>query len=181
MQKAMRKKIALIVLALILLFSMPLPAFAKITKADYSEIMNSHSLPYPGLLPDSKFYFLKMTRDKIISFLISDPLKKVEFDMLEADKRLNAGLYVFIASDEKKYNLATATISKGVNYLNDAVVKLKLARQQGINVSDAKGRLSDSLRKHLDILKRLKQKTTGGVQSDLQREIQRLEQLLKSV
>ncbi|MBF8250036.1 MAG: LPXTG-motif cell wall anchor protein, partial [Candidatus Levybacteria bacterium] len=54
----------------------------------------NYELPYPGLLPDSPLYFLRVTRDKLVSFLISDPLKKAEFDLLQADKRLNAGIYL---------------------------------------------------------------------------------------
>src|SRR3989344_5431146 len=77
-----------------------------------------YNLPYPGLLPDSPFYSLKSLRDKIVSFLISSPLKKAEFNLLQADKRLNAGLYLFNSAkqnggdkDAKKINLAIVTIS----------------------------------------------------------------------
>ena len=70
-----------------------------------------YTLPYPGILPDSPLYFLKTARDKIVSFLISDPLKKAEFNLLAADKRLNSGIFLFNKGKEK-YKLALSTISK---------------------------------------------------------------------
>ncbi|MBI3576483.1 hypothetical protein HY086_00365, partial [Candidatus Gottesmanbacteria bacterium] len=45
-------------------------------------------LPYPGILPDNPLYFLKAARDKIIEFLIADPVRKAEFYILQSDKRL---------------------------------------------------------------------------------------------
>ena len=35
-----------------------------------------YELPYPGLLPDSPLYFLKISRDRLIEFMIGDPIKK---------------------------------------------------------------------------------------------------------
>src|SRR5260370_21185893 len=52
--------------------------------------MVEYNLPYPGLLPDNFLYPLKTFRDKIISFFISDPLKKASFDVLQSDKRIAA-------------------------------------------------------------------------------------------
>src|SRR3989344_1770388 len=72
-----------------------------------------YDLPYPGLLPDHPLYFLKMMRDSAIGFLISDPLKKAEFDLLQADKRLNSGLYLLHNDKDKNAELAQSTISKG--------------------------------------------------------------------
>src|SRR3989338_3347246 len=49
-----------------------------------------YNLAYPGILPDNPLYKLKQLRDKITNFLISDPKKKVEFYLLQADKGILA-------------------------------------------------------------------------------------------
>ncbi len=47
-----------------------------------------YTLAYPGLLPDHPLYPLKVIRDKIYDFFLSDLVKKSEFKLLMADKRL---------------------------------------------------------------------------------------------
>lgn len=152
----------------------------KVSNVDYTDVVKEHNLPYPGLLPDSRFYFIKMTRDKVIGMLISDPIKKVEYDILTADKRLSSGIYLLMKTEDK-YQLATSTISKGENYFVDAVSKLELARKQGIGISETKERVSTSLKKHQDILKRLETKFKGNTKGEIAKEIKRVEQLQKTV
>lgn len=74
-----------------------------------------YSLPYPGILPDHSLYNLKMARDKILEMLISDPLKKTDFYLLMADKRMNSALYLL---DNNKEKLALQTATKGQNYFH---------------------------------------------------------------
>src|SRR5690242_14285884 len=57
-------------------------------------VTNDYTMPYPGLLPDSPLYSLKVFRDRVISFFISDPLKRSSFDLLQADKRLEGAYYL---------------------------------------------------------------------------------------
>src|SRR5205823_3865940 len=73
-----------------------------------------YTLPYPGLLPDNPLWPVKAFRDKSISMFISDPMKKAEFDLLQADKRVNASLYLFNQSKDKEA-LVSQTISKAGN------------------------------------------------------------------
>jgi len=176
------KKLLLIIFLSVIFLAFANLSFAveKNTPFTYAEIVKDYNLPYPGLLPDNRLYFLKMTRDKIIGMLISDPLKKVDYDILAADKRLSSGIFL-LTSDEKKYSLATSTISKGENYFVDAVSKLKQAKQQGIGVSETRGRLSDSLKKHQEILKRLETKFSGDVKKQLQQEEKKVLELQKTV
>lgn len=51
-------------------------------------------LPYPGILPTHPLYVLKTIRDRIIEFLITDPVRKAEFYILQADKKLNMGVFL---------------------------------------------------------------------------------------
>lgn len=118
-----------------------------------------YQLPYPGLLPDSPLYFLKTFRDRIIGFLISDPLRKAEFDLLTADKRLNGGVYLF-RKDKSKEDLAFSTISKGENYFGQAISKIREAKKQGIDATFVLKKLSLSLKKHKEVLKELETKVS---------------------
>lgn len=115
-----------------------------------------YQLPYPGILPDNSLYFLKAFRDKVVGFLISDPLKKAEFKLLEADKRLNAGVYVF---EKGKPDLAESTISKGENYFEEAIREAKSAKAQGMDVSDISRKLFTAADKHGEVISVLESKT----------------------
>lgn len=116
-----------------------------------------YQLPYPGLLPDSPLYFLKAVRDAVIDFLISDPLKKADFYLLQADKRVNAGFY--LVETKNNYELAESTISKGENYFEKAIVKTKEANSQGMDIGGIKNRLLASSQKHQEVIADLMTKT----------------------
>jgi len=122
--------------------------------------MDNYELPYPGLLPDHPLYFLKMVRDKIIGFFISDPIKKAEFDVLQSDKRLSAGVYLINKKSLKSQQLALDTFSKGENYYDDATTKVVLAEKQGINTTDIKTKIKASLQNFKAILEKSKNKVS---------------------
>lgn len=113
-----------------------------------------YQLPYPGLLPDSPLYFVKVLRDAIVGFLISSPLKKADFYLLQADKRLSAGVYLFKLG-KSKYNLAESTMSKGANYFEKAISKAREAKKQGMDIGDIASRLLTSSKKHQEVIKDL--------------------------
>ena len=66
-----------------------------------------YELPYPGLLPDNPLYYLKAIRDNILKFLIRDPMKKAEFDLLQSDKRLGAS---YALLKKGNYDLCITTL-----------------------------------------------------------------------
>ena len=78
---------------------------AKSTKIEYY-------LAYPEILPDHPFYEIKVLRDKIYSYLINDPKKKIEFYLLQADKGILASAMLI---DKKRIPLAEETILKAEN------------------------------------------------------------------
>jgi len=125
-----------------------------------------YTLPYPGILPDNPLYFLKMIRDRIVDFLISDPLKKAEFDLLQADKRLNTGIYLNNKNKDKNANLAQSTISKGENYFEDAIKRVREAKEQGMDTKDILRRLSESSKKRREILQSLANKAPRDLKDD---------------
>lgn len=111
----------------------------------------NYPLPYPGILPGNPLYFLKVIRDKLVDFLISDPLKKATFDLTLADKRLNAGIYLF-NEGSNEYNLAESTISKDENYFVMALNEAKAAKQQGEDISSISNQLLMSSEKHQEVI-----------------------------
>ncbi len=126
---------------------------------------NEYQLPYPGVLPDSPLYLLKATRDKLVSFLISDPAKKAEFSLRESDKRLNAGLYLY---QKKKYSLIVTTISKGENYFEEAVGKVEEGKRQGQDVQYIIDKMVLSLEKHKQVIDTLRDGMPKEYQSGLE-------------
>ncbi|CAN5202774.1 hypothetical protein BH11PAT1_BH11PAT1_4970 [soil metagenome] len=112
-------------------------------------------LPYPGLLPDSPLYFLKVARDRVVGFLIHDPLKKAEFNLLQADKRVQAGLNL-VQKNKTKEQLAYTTVLKGENYFEDAIVKVREAKSQGIVTNDLSTKLMQANKKHIEIIQEMK-------------------------
>lgn len=133
-----------------------------------------YELPYPGILPDNPLYILKVVRDRVVAFLISDPVKKGEFYLLNADKRLNAGVFLV---QEKKYSLAISTISKGINYFNMAYDKVGEARKIGKDVSSLSSRMRLSLEKHKEVLTELEDKVDINYKDGIRDERRRIMEL----
>lgn len=121
-------------------------------------------LPYPGILPDHILYPVKMLRDRIMDFLIKEPIKKTEFLILMADKRLGAGKTLV---DYGKTNLGETTLSKGEKYLERAIGKAEEARQQGKEVSGLLDKLEKSVKKHLEVLEEVLEKAPESAKPGL--------------
>ena len=164
---------------LALLFFLP-PVFAQENSSSSGVIMipptpdtsYSYPLPYPGILPDNPLYSLKMVRDKIILFLITDPYKKAQFNLLQADKRLQAGVFL-IQSDKKKAELAISTISKGENYFHEAVIQVLAMKREGRDVTAFLGDLDHAASKHIEVLMNMK-KDLPDKQGDIDQLIRQL-------
>jgi hypothetical protein len=146
-------------------------AVAEDLSASQSSQQINYELPYPGLLPDSPLYFLRAIRDKIVGLLISDSLKKSEFNLLQADKRLNAGIYLF---NKGKTSLALSTISKAENYFSKALDNMEEAKKQGESTSEIEGRLKDALKKHEQELDFLTKNVNANFKVNFEKELKRV-------
>lgn len=71
-----------------------------------------YDLAFPGMLPDNPLYKLKVLRDKFISASILNPLKKIDFYVLQADKGILATAMLI---DKNKIDLAQITALKAEN------------------------------------------------------------------
>lgn len=130
-----------------------------------------YELPYPGVLPGNPLYYLKAFRDKLVSLLISDPLKKAEYDLLNSDKRLAMGAALVRAG---KHELAVETISKGNNYFEEALSSLQKARASSEDTSALLGRMALAVKKHEEVVVDLETKLAGREREKLVYERKRL-------
>ncbi|MBI4999194.1 hypothetical protein HZB97_00300 [Candidatus Gottesmanbacteria bacterium] len=121
-------------------------------------------LPYPGILPDHVLYPVKMLRDRILDFFIREPIKKTEFLILMADKRLGAGKTLI---DYGKISLGEITVSKGEKYLERAIGKVSEAQRLGKNVSGVLDKLEKSTKKHLEVLEEVLEKAPESAKPGL--------------
>ena len=165
----MMKKILISLSLLIFLLSFNI-SFAEVLSPTPPPKVN-YELPYPGLLPDHPLYFLRIARDRIVDFLISEPLKKGEFDLLQADKRLNAGIYLF---NKGKISMSISTISKAENYFEKSIEKTKEAKKQGMDIKDMERKLRTSVKKHQEELEKLIAKVNKDFKGSFEKEYKRV-------
>lgn len=131
----------------------------------------NYELPYPGVLPDNPLYSLKAARDKIISILINDQVKRAEFDLLTSDKRLAASVMLV---NKGKSELAITTISKSNNYFIQAIESAKKAKDMGKNTNTVSANIALSLKKHKEILGQISSKIDKQYKAQLDLERKRL-------
>ena len=103
------------------------PAMVFATTATPTAEPVQYELPYPGMLPNNPLYILKQIRDWVLDKLITDPIKKTEFYVLQGDKRLGMGLALSASGNRV---LAEQVISKGEKYMNNAVRTLLTVRHK---------------------------------------------------
>lgn len=137
-----------------------------------------YALPYPGILPDNPLYFLKALRDRIIGFLITDQLKKAEFNLLTSDKRIYAAL---LLSEKGKDQMTVDTLSKSNNYFHNALSSTDEAKKVGKNADIVLHNLELSVQKHKEALLMIEKKIGKKFDAQLQYESGRLEGFEKNI
>lgn len=167
----MGKFIIVLIVSLLLLFNTNVyaqNATQSVSATPSAKI--EYQLPYPGILPNNPIYFLKALRDRVIGFLIQDPLKKAEFNLQAADKRLSASALLL---DKGKKELAISTISKGENYFEFSLRELEAIQ----NKEDKKvilSRLESASKKHQEVLEGMKEKIGEDLKSRIEKELERV-------
>lgn len=110
----------------------------------------NYQLPDPGILPDNSIYILKTIRDKISIFIIGNPLKRAEFNLIKADTRISAAL--FLSEQEKNASLTEETALKAEDYFEQALNSALETKAQGIDVDDFVKRLATANKKHQEVI-----------------------------
>lgn len=134
-----------------------------------------YELPYPGMLPDNPLYFLKQVRDWILDKLIMDPVKKAEFYILQADKRIAMGITLDSGGNAV---LGEQIISKGEKYMNNAVQTLLAMKSQGKDVpTSTLDHLTKAISKHVEVLQSEIAKAQGAQREGLTASLNLVQQL----
>ncbi len=123
----MYKNIAIIFFVLFL-FLFPIFSFAKENTDSNKPATSSASIEYklalPGMLPDHPLFKLKVLKDKITAKLINNKIKKIEYDLLMADKTIYASK---LLAQKGNIALAKETALKGEHYYTTLVSDYKWA------------------------------------------------------
>ncbi len=133
-----------------------------------------YPLPYPGVLPDNVLYPLKALRDRVMEYLTIDPLKKAEFYLLQADKRLASAQALF---EKGNFVLAEQAVSKGEKYFLTAFDQVKLAKEKGKDTRDIHDRLKRASAKHKEVINLLLSRAPQPIKNGLRSS----QELLKGI
>jgi len=107
-------------------------------------------LPFPGILPTHPLYIFKSLRDRIIELLITDPVSKAEFYILQADKKLNMGITLMSLGKAADARLA---FTDALASRTQAIVLLEEHIKSGNSVpGHLMEKLTLSLIKHREVL-----------------------------
>ncbi len=138
-----------------------------------------YTLPYPGILPDHPLYFLKRLRDQIMERLIADPVRKIEFYMLQADKNIN--MAVFLAAKQNE-TLSTQVLQEAQGYMDKAVRMAEELKSQGKEVpSYLMERFVNAGAKYQEVLVELATKASETQKASLTTITESIKKLLESV
>lgn len=135
-----------------------------------------YDLPYPGILPGPFLYKVKAVRDRIMEALISDPVKKSSFYLLQADKRLAASLMLF---DKREDALAETTLSKSLNYLEKSLEKAEEVGKLKGRFGEANEKIKLSSIKQVEEINTLLKKIKGETSQKLKGDLERAKQIQK--
>lgn len=102
---------------------------------------SGYIFPYPGILPDHPLYSLKVLRDKIYDFFIKDPVKKAEFKLLMADKRMNMGLML---NEKENNSLAAKTMIDSISYYSEAIDTFISINQEEVSTNELQTKLREA-------------------------------------
>ena len=109
-----------------------------------------YPLPFPGILPNHPLYFFKVLRDTLIEKMITSDVKKAEFYILQADKRLQMSLEL---SGDENTSLREATRNEAFLYREKSLTTLGNAFEKNILVPRyVLEKLLVSTKKHEEVL-----------------------------
>lgn len=138
----------------------------------------TYYLPYPGILPDHFLYPVKMIRDRVWLVLTSGSLQKAEVMLLFADKRLGAARVLI---EGGKTDLGITTLTKAEKYLEQGAGKLTEAKKAGRELGPTKGKFSQAVLKHEEVILTLQEKAGADEQKVFSEILAKIEQLKKDL
>lgn len=123
-----------------------------------------YTLPFPGILPDHPLYFFKKIRDTLMRTFINNPVKRIEFSLLQSDKYLAMAISF---SSMNKWDRAGSAIVSSQKEMEQAIAEVVTARASSVVVpGHIIINLERSTVKHkqrIDEMKILSHEKQGGV------------------
>jgi hypothetical protein len=171
--------IGILAILFTLIFSLALAQESSPLAPSGSPIPNNkieYTLPYPGILPDHPLYFVKTLRDTILSRLISNPVKMAEFDLLQADKKLNMSIFLKM---KQNAGLMHKINEESVGHLKEVDRHIFAAPiSQYPEINSLKDRFEQSLKKHIEEFEHLKEGLGQEDQTKVDQIISETEKIL---
>ncbi|NTU46916.1 hypothetical protein HGA88_04800 [Candidatus Roizmanbacteria bacterium] len=119
-----------------------------------------YELPYPGLTPDSPFYWMKSVRDMCTDFFTRDLLKKSELYLHLSDKRIAMAITL---AKQGKNKLAISTVKEAEELAAKIPNLFVESKKQGANPSgELISRVKLSAEKHKELIEELKRTLPQG-------------------
>lgn len=160
------KKIFITLLTLLFVGSLLYLPAVFATEAEMAPQKVDYSLPYPGLLPDSPVYFVKVIRDQFVLLTLTNPEKKAFYSLLLADKRIAAS-QVLVNSGKGRVGMETAL--RAEEYLGRAIeISGKLPKDKR---GDLVSKLVVATAKHKEVLDEFKGKVGSSDMSTWQKAL----------
>ena len=168
-----RLKVIFIVLFLFIFYAQTI--VAQEVSPSATPTLIEYQLPYPGLLPDHPLYFLKVLRDSLTGFLISSPLKKAEFELLQSDKNLQAAVY--LSEQNKSSDMIVKTLQESESNFTKSIEETKKAKTQGIYIIDFVAKITIANLKHQEIVSNLSKSAKQEDKQKFETEFKKIKDL----
>jgi hypothetical protein len=176
------KKIIPVIFGILLLLGLTGPVFSATApepvtgmpvEADSTPVpTEEYVLPYPGILQDNPLYFLKTVRDRIMEWMIADPLRKIDFYVLQSDKNLNAGLLLNLAN---KKVLVPGVLTQSYMDIEKAVSLAATVKNSGGEIPSGQlDHILRSLKKHQEVFTNLNAESLVTKAKSLEETISKL-------
>ncbi len=136
----------------------------------------AYTLPFPGILPDHPLYFLKSLRDTILFLLIKNPVRRVEFHILQADKSLSSASMLFDKGDKTRgIQMTTKSVQQLVSGKNEL---FRIRPEENLQLNSLKDKFEKSALKHQEMIQDLAMSLEGQDKETLESLYEQLTTLL---
>ena len=135
-----------------------------------------YTLPYPGILPNNPLFIAKTIRDRLQEVFTLNPLRKAEFYLLQADKKLSSSLILFGLGKE---DMAEKMLSKSQDYLEKAIDGEETAKNSSESLLELSGKIKQSSKKQSELINGLYEKSKAEIKLKLKEDLEQSKILQK--
>lgn len=142
------------------------------TEVEYSTqsaVIAVYRLPYPGVLPDSPFYIIKMVRDRFRLWVTRDLDDRASLFILYGDKRVGASYYL---ASGNKMPLAYTTALKALSYMDQAVTVFESKNLSESSKNQLGETLDKSIRLHIETIEEIVHMVEGDARVKFERVLE---------